>query len=132
MEESYYISGPSVDTESVILKCYCLTQCWWSTDSFPPALHFKEWNTPHNPGKHEIPKRWPHEAADRGVCCEINSERVCVSKAYIFFILFSSKQPQGGRLKRDRDQLLMSFLISLTLWFFSLSIYSMTFLFQKA
>lgn len=85
---------------------------------------------PHNPGKHEIPKRWPHEAADRGVCCEINSERVCVSKAYIFFILFSLKQPQGGRLKRGRDQLLISNLISLPLSP-TLSIYIQWLLFFK-
>lgn len=39
MEVSYYTSVPSVDIDTVL-----------NTDSFPPALHFKERNTPHNPG----------------------------------------------------------------------------------
>lgn len=80
MEASYYISVPSVDIDTVL-----------NTDSFPPALQREKHPTHTTQAKPEIPKRWLHDATDGGVCCEINSERVFVSKAYIFLILFSSK-----------------------------------------
>jgi len=84
MEESYYISVLSVD------KCYL--EVLLDTVLVEHRLISSSTSLQREKqAKHEIAKRWLHEAADRGVCCEINCERVFVSKTSIFLILFSSK-----------------------------------------
>lgn len=102
MEESHYISVGHLLT----LKVSSWSATAWLISSSTSLQRAKQPLTSQT--KHEITNQWLHEAADRGVCCEINSERFCVSKAWIFLIIYSMKHPQGGNLERDRDQLLTS------------------------